>query len=112
MGRSVRLSDDDMGMESRISIVKNNISYEGENLNLFSDRDLVKGLLCPIEIPQRDVRKGPNCGEVTGLNLPLPCKGEQTRYHFVSFFKNDCVCFFPYLVYQFRFHDDDSHYDF
>ncbi len=72
MGRSIGLADDDVGMESWISVIKNNIPHHGENLHLLLNGDLVKGLLRPIEVTQRDIGKGSNRGEVTGLNLVLP----------------------------------------
>ena len=106
MGGSIGLADDDVGMESWISIIKNNVPDEGENLNLLSNGDPVEGLLRPIEVTQRDIGKGPNRGEVTRLDLFFACKGEQTLYHFVSFVKNDCVRFFSHLVDQLCFHGD------
>jgi len=85
MGRAIGLAKYDVGMEFWISIIKNNVPYEGKNLPLLLNGDLVIRLLRPVEVSQGYIGKGSNCGEVATLNLILSCKGEQTFYHFVAF---------------------------
>ena len=104
MGRPVGLADYDVGMEFRISIIKNNVPHEGENLNLLLNGDFVIRLFRPIEVTQCHVGKGPNRGEVAGVNLLLTREGEQIPYHFVPVVKNNCVSLFSQLVYQLCFH--------